>query len=622
MSRSNTNLGTQRLEYDDVIWSKEEFYGISPIGLASASGTEIELKPLPPLDEKIEVNTPPLVLTTGMKADKDKPPYWIFKYKLDSYKGLVISDVKVKDTIETDSSEDVFERIEFGDLKIFFDDDTSIEIDIATILSFPQTNFFLSVGESGSGKGFNISDPKDELYQRGLKLDISSNILHPLGEKCYIFLSFSIVFRGAKNDFDPAGIPVAMVTWPQISFSWSNVENTKRVVKFMGSIKISMHNKMHATHCHSTGSDYCNPLEENISGLYTDSNTSIIDSNFAFSQSSWKSDRATYYSGFLADLAIAFRQPFGWALLFDYINKLQLNFDKISNIVTQKETEIIAVYGPDHLLNWSNQKREQRYEWIPGTFSPGIRVSKAPRQGMYDNMHNHARMTSLDGKGNIQIHAPFCGHSCVHTHWRWSGISSWGIVSDTPKYKGWSKNTLAKTEKSAKAFSEHGAPKVPPNQKIRVAICNVDFDDFDEARTPVKRSHSDNSILDSDVLSDLNPLRKMFWYRSEVFQPNAGEEQVLMEQGIGWAYRYATPTRFSTPFTPGFEGESDALDGLSDALEDDLPWLTTPSQQQISDFFENKVYPTFRYKENEDQVPEGSQDNLFSGGKTTSMENL
>ena len=603
MSRPGTTLSSQKLEYDEVIWASETRYGNAFAVQSAARGY---LQPLPQLGTVTNVTAAPSGLSTGMSADSSRPPYWVFAYKIDRTKGLVITDIKVKDTVGEGSIEEVFEKIEFSDLKIFFEGGTTVNFDLAAALSSTTgTLVWLTIGENGAGRNASGSyaAPRDALYQRGLKLEIMTNVLSPSGGTCQISLVFSIVFRGSKNDFDPGGVPVAMIAWPQYSFRWSNEIASRRVVKFIGSIKISMINKMHSSHTHH-GPSY----NENIAGLFTDSNTSIRDATILRLVSPRQLvSRANYYVGLTSRLGSNVRQPFGWALVFDYVNKLRLNYNSSNHGVTQSETETVAVYGYDDESKYSNF-REKRYEWIPGMLSPGIRVRKAPRQGMYDNMHNHARMSSVDINGNIQIHAPFCGHSCIHTHWRWSNISSWGFISDTPKYKGWG---------ASGAHTQHDAPKVPPNQKVRIAICNTTANSGNGGN-----SYSDSNILNPQSLGNLDPLRKMFWYRAEIIRPNANEDQVVMEQGIGWAFRYAMPSWLSTPLTPGIGGESDAVDGLTDVLPDSLPWTSAPTQDAVSDFFENSVYPAFRYKDTQDQVPEGNHDTLYSGGTGTSMEDL
>lgn len=600
MSRPGTTLSTQKLEYDEVIWASETKYG-NQFAVKTLSE---EIKLLPALGTVTNVTTWPVGVDTGMDADKNRPPYWVFSHQIDPVKGLVITNINVRDTVTSGSVEEVFEKIEFSDLKIFFEDNTSINFDLQAALSSPSDTYVLfTVGENGAGRNIAGSyfAPRDKLYQRGLKLEILTNVLATSGGTCNVKLTFSIAFRGSNNDFDPGGVPVAMIAWPQFSFEWRNEAVTKRVTKFMGSIKISMRNKMHSSHMH-----HGTPKNENIVGFYADSNSSVSLDDFFPGMTT--EARRLYYTNSPGNLSAILRLPLGWAMVFDYVNNCDLLYNRADDSVTQREREITAVYGPDDGAKYSTT-RESRFEWIPSPKSPGIHVKKAPRQGMYDNMHNHARMTGLDTKGNVQLHAPFCGHSCVHTHWRWSGVSSWGFITDTDKYKGWG---------AAGAFTEHDAPKVPPNQKVKVAICRTDANSSNSGN-----SFSDTHILNPTSLGNLDQLHKMLWYRAEIIRPNAGEEQVAMEQGIGWAFRYSTPSVTLFPrLDISFGGESNGVDGLTDALLDSLPWTGKPTPHQLNAFFEDVVYPHFRYKETQDQVPQGDHNTLYTGGAGTSMEDL
>lgn len=581
MSRIGTTLATQKLEYDEVIWLSETRFGNAFAVSAAAPGY---LQQLPALGTVTNITSPPSGLETGMPADIARPPYWIFSYEINAQKGLIISNLNAKDTQASGSTEEVFEKIEFSDLKIFFNDGTSMLFDLNRALTSTTSTFvFFNVGEDGDGRNISglYSDPRDPLYQRGLKLEIYTNVLEATGGTCFVGLVFSLVLRGSKNDFDPGEVPVAMIAWPQFSFEWNSDGATKRVIKFMGSIKISMNNKMHSTHMH-----HGTPLNENVSGLFADSNSSLMEfPNYL--DTPLATYRRFYYpdNSIVASAGALVRKPFGWSLVFDYLKY---------NIAT--ESEIVAVNGPlDGEKYLSN--RENRYQWIPATTSPGLKVRKAPRQGMYDNLHSHAKMSTLDINGNAQVHAPFCGHSCVHTHWRWSNISSWGYIFNNNKYKGWGQ--------VGGANSLHDAPKVPPNQKVKVAICRTTSNGSNGGN-----SFSDTNILNPASLGTLDPLHKTFWYRAEIISPNANESQVVMEQGIGWAFRYSTPD------------ESSAVGGLTDVISDNLPWTGTPTQHQISAFFEDNVYPRFRYKGTTDQIPQGSHNTLMTGTPGTSMEDL
>ncbi|MEM1325582.1 MAG: hypothetical protein AAGI23_06490 [Bacteroidota bacterium] len=265
MSRQGTTMSTQKLEYDHVYWKKKNSYILTNTKASEFSNASTDF---PTRDTVLSVNTKPQGLKTGMKADKNRPPYWVYDYKISSTEGLVITDANVKDTVSSGSIEQVFKQITFSDLKIFFDDNTSSNFNIQESLNLthPGTLVFLEVGEDGSSyKGL------DKLYQRGIKLSITTNALAAQGGTCVVNISFSNVFRGANNDFDPGGVPVAMIAWPQLSFVWSKNSATKKVVGFIGSIKITMNNKMHHSHTHGGQA----PPAQNIPGFYTDSNTSI-----------------------------------------------------------------------------------------------------------------------------------------------------------------------------------------------------------------------------------------------------------------------------------------------------------------------------------------------------------
>lgn len=549
MSVSGTTIGSQQTRYNEVKWNVEAKHS----NQAGASS----LRQL--LDKDIPVSGAITDLPSTRPSTSPSTavlPFWEYKYHLSSAHGLIIKEINAKHSQGAGTTEEVFEKIEFRDLKIFFKDGTSADFNIAAAFSAGQAEFALAHdGTLGS----------DKLYQRGLKLTLRTNVLNGIGI-CLVTLEMSIVFRGAKNDFDPGKVPVVMLAWPQLSFMWHTAGATKKVEKFMGSVKISVKNKMHSSHVHN-GSSY----DENIASFFTDTNDTKLLT------------RTLYYARPLASVSSPFKKPLGWCAVFDY-----------TKLHVQLETEIVAVYGPGDGTKYTGQ-RLRRYRWLMDPASPGIRLLKAPRQGMYDNIHIHARMPKEDKYGNIQIHAPFCGHSCVHLHWRWSSTSSQGLFfGKVVKFMGWS---------PVGAYTSHNMPLVPPNQRIRVAVCNHSTNSGNDGK-----SHSVTEILNPAVRAPLDPLRKMIWYRAEIIDPAAHEVQVIMEQGIGWGYRYAT------------HEESNAVKGLKRVLPDSL--AGNPSPHQMNEFFEKEVYPYFRYKGGDNQVPEGTNTILMDGTSTTSMENL
>lgn len=562
MSQPGTTLSTQRTKYNELAWKRQ----------AHHSSHIPKTLNMPALNTDFPV-TPPLLEVSGMQGSHGFIPFWQYKYQINSREGLVISDINVRNSQELFSTEQVLTKIQFTDLFIYFEDNTKVEYDIAKVLNGSSGYCDFFVGEAGKVGS-------DTLYQSGLKLLLDSHVLAP-PHRCRVVLEMSVVFRGAANDIDPGSVPVGMKLWPQLSFKWVADESTKKVVKFSGSVKMSMINKMHSSHNHNG-----TPPNANVASMFTDSNTAMSEDPPVISIVH-PSRRQYYPSHPLAGLVALINQPLGWGVLFDY-TKLDI----------QTETEITAVYAPeDGNKYFGFTAREQRYEWLPSPFSPGIVVKKAPRQGMYDNIHLHAKMPNKDDKGNVQIHAPFCGHSCVHVHWRWSNISSTGLFGDD-RFKGWS---------GQKAYAVVDAPQVPPNQRVKIALCNHNANPGTGGK-----SYSDASILNPSSNLPLDALKKMLWYRSEIFLPKSGESQVILEHGIGWAFRY------SYPF------ESFAVNMLTKVLPDDLPHhiLIIPTVHQMNQFFEESVYPSFRYKGNNDQVPPGTHTKLFDGRQGPAMEDL
>ena len=554
-------MGTQTVMFDEIDWENTDPQG-GP------------LTPTPPRD----VRGAPAGLVSGMPNDSHAP-YWEFTYQLTGTSGLVFSNIVARDTQSSGSTEDVFDAIEFTDLIITFDDGSVVTFDVARSFSNSSSRFVIA--QNGHRRR-----PADPLFQRGLKLTLVDNVLSSSGGVCNIALELSAVFRGAKNDFDPGGVPVAMIVWPEIGWTWNNTDATKRVRKFQGSVKVTIKNKM----AHGHGAT---PPNENVASLFTDSNTSMRDHHRPQS----------IFNSLLSWGGAIMGMPFGWAMVFDYV-KL--------NLIT--EFEFVAVYGPGdgnfyRKTSWGS--RDRNYIWpssqILGPFD-NVHVQKADRQGFYDNIHAPAKMPTNDRCGNVQIHAPFCGHSCVHLHWRWSNVSSNGSQSGPGwRYRGWSNPTAG----TPQAYSTDNSPLVPPNQRIVVALCR-----------PGAVSSSPSHIINTGAPGALDPLRKMIYYWAEVHNPNSGEKQVIYSHGIGWAYRYSLLS------------ESPAVEGLTDVLTDSLPWTGTPTQHEIADFFMNSVYPSFRYMGGTNpctnQVPEGNYDedetqrNLFGIGSLPriSMESL
>lgn len=579
-------LSTQTTMFEEIDWQDDVLSALT-------RDVDVSVAGLPP---GVSMGLP----ATSEEALDGRTPYWEFTYRIDSAQGLNITNAVARatqrSTTSTRSTERVFQRIDFTDLVITFTDGSSTNFNVGRAIAAASASF--QFRRNGSRRTVR---PADRLMQYGLLLSLTDNVLTGTGT-CNVTLEFVVVFRGAINDFDPGGVPVAMGCYPQLGWTWSSAGCTKRVAKFRGSVRITADNVMAGEHVgHGSG----HPPAANIVGLYTDSNTSFSSlgnlSPMVISPHS-PSAAGTALGGMIADNRASIygvpamaarlrRQPASWGMVFDY---LYANF--------QQEKEMVAVYGPnDGNFHVATTPRRANYLW-PSTPSHTdynrYVIIKANRQGQYDNVHLHADMGRPDIYGNTQIHAPFCGHSCVHMHWRWSGIAAEGGGERTWYYKGWS--DLAGG--SSTAHSTASAPLVPPNQRVMVAIC-----------APRPARFSADHIINPAAPAALPARNKMIWYCTDVIEPAAGQKQVICEHGLGWAYRYA------------MQNESEAVDGLAGYLfrTQFLPTLvsTPTTQAQMADYFEQRVYPTFRYVDffgtRVNQIPDGTYDRTHVWGSTT-----
>jgi hypothetical protein len=571
----NKSLATQKTMFDEIAWLRE----ISALRIVDVDN------PVAGRPVGILMGLKP----TSVEAVDQRVPYWEFTYRLDSAQGLIITNAVARDTqpmmAGAPSREPVFQRIDFTDLVVTFDDDTTADFNVGRAIAAGTASFVFK----GDGRRTTV-DPVDRLMHYGLRLVLTDNVLGN-GGTCNVTLEFAVVFRGASNDFDPGRVPVALGCYPQLAWTWSSAGATKLVARFRGSVRITVDNVM----SHAHGGHL--PPDKNIAGFYADSNTSFdtlgnmpplavppsIPIGAGTGLAGLVADNRASIYGFAVMGGRLRGLPASWGMVFDY---LWANFTE--------EKEIVGVYGQND-GNFYTAERRANYLWpSAGGHDDYNRyvVKKLPRQGQYDNIHLHADMGRPDKFGNAQIHAPFCGHSCLHMHWRWSAIAGRGAGERAWYYNGWSPLSGGKST----AHSTPGAPLVPPNQRVKVAVC-----------APRARRHDSDRILDPTALGRLPDRNKVIWYSAEILKPAAGEKQVICEHGIGWAYRYA------------MQDESDAVDGMASRIAF-LPVLgTAPSNQaEMSDFFEDHVYPGFRYVEwhgtRINQIPNGDYDRTHRWG--------
>jgi hypothetical protein len=552
MTKPGSSLAGQSSKFDDVCWNILNWTTPAPQVPSSF-----------PVERTGTVLEPPQGLKNGMNASDPNPSFWTYKYEVNGSVGLRLSDIRVANVPGYDGPIRIIDEIGFGDLEFECEGLGTTAFDLAAGMAHSDSS--LTITEDGAERYSN-----DDLYQRGIRLVLVNSVQDSGAEVCRVTLQLSLVLRGAKNDFDPGGIPVALLLWPQITWSWQRPLDGgagKRVVRFRGSVKTSACNSMaHETHLMGMSDpDDDNPHsghthpDANVASFFTDNNVSPR----------WSINRP---AGFINNVqALVSGAPTSWSKLFDYA-KLNL----------KHEFEFVGVHGPndgDKFAAPASDPRTGSYIWPIGSMRR-IVVEKADRQGAYDNIHIHAKMESVSSP-TVQIHAPFCGHSCLHMHWRWGMHAADGAADEhQAKYRGWSSGPGAVSNAVA------AQPLVPPNQRLKVALCR-----------PGTAAYSDTYILGPNTPPglSLDALDKMIYYQVDIFDPDANTYQVIWPHGLGWAFRYALPS------------EASVITALAISFNY-LPWNDT--QQTVSDFFVDVVYPGVRYisgdPDNGDQIPDGS----------------
>jgi len=360
----------------------------------------------------------------------------------------------------------------------------------------------------------------------------------------------SLVCRNINNDFDPGRAAEACKFYPELTLSWSSRDSkVPRVKRLHGTVCILANNRMLPGAHHGGDGGGMVPNSQTVA-LVADSNTSKSFSRYSVQfapapgpipvpvpvKGDWQAGRLLGHldsprgvGPWLLWQKID-QQPLlpEWSWLFDYGRIVEPGADV---------TEVVA---------WENnsprgiRERPGDAPWppnpdpgLPG--KPSIHVVKFPRQGAYDNLHVMANMGN-DTEGRPMVAAPFCADLCLHLHFRW-GKHAVEPAEDPVPFLGWSSGP------HAAAHSSIGAPLVPPNQRITLNVHRVDAE-----QTQIR-------------------------YAAEIDIPREGRNQVILEQGLGFAFTYgglrlrdrvglsAAYARFSSPLVAtGFAlGTSDAM---------------------------------------------------------------
>ncbi|NHH98694.1 hypothetical protein DYY66_1987 [Candidatus Nitrosotalea sp. FS] len=469
-------------------------------------------------------------------------PKWQCSFDITPDSGLRITSLKLKDRTNINQNivdpfdfvEEIVKEISFKDLYVKFkgeSDPTSLNISDA--LSNSDNPPILEQSTVG-GPASN--------YQIGLKLTLSWSI----PKKCKVEVAMSLVLRDQKNDFDPGGAAIACKFYPQMSMRYKRIASSKDALPSVewlkGTIVIKPDNVIPSSH--STDpmlgdmKQMANDAVQVV--LLTDSNSSKWDnvwywnrftgaSTFAKAAPTWGMYGADWQAGrklarVRNDPSLVAPDPKNvigatalrgfqfemspvlphWSWLFDYgVPAVLGNRPSFVGVYCRGEQTVDT-------KNDGGLPRQTVFVWPSPTDQNNpsknykMIVRKVSRQGTFDNVHVSA-FHGLDSRGFYKTPAPFCAELCLHLHWRW-GMSAVSPVGNIKSYfMGWGNGKLDQG-----AATTIGAPLIPPNQHLDVKV---------------SRSIAGNE-------AEIN-------YIVTAYNPSFNEQQVFLEQGVGFAFSYA-----------------------------------------------------------------------------------
>lgn len=543
--RRRIDLRSQRVLFDDVKWPS------------------------------IETLEPSFPFTRPVVSPDTRSPKWSCTIEVSPTDGLTITDLKLADRPEDpfSAAEDVMSLIAFEDVAVEFEGEPSITVAIADAFrsdsGLPRPLLQLAF-EGGPRKEFRI----------GVKLTLW--VLLP--DRCSLEVIMSLVLKDKANDIDPGGAALACKLYPQLSLRHGTPPTSPTTPKTLPRIR-ALHGTISVWANNVVPPELADGLMEvdhhlaemasgrNAATTITDSNTGPRDAIYKLeapllgfpralpfaSIARWQSGRklagiedvrggatlaaTAFFANFYSSLAPTLPH---WSWLFDYA------------IPTLGGTTAFVGAYASHEKSQSGEPatsvRETTVRWPPAALQSGTAksyqmvVKKLPRQGAYDNVHVALEM-GQDHHGRPIVSAPFCCDKCIHIHWRWGTVATSGAHVAYP-FLGWGDGQL-----NNGAHMVPGAPLIPPNQRLDVIV--------------------------SKEVGNLAGVA----YKVTAFDPGVDEAQVLLEQGISFAFSYGG---LAYPF----------LGPLAAAL-----WLIPPLPTDLSrrKFF-HEVYPAIRWY---DQVIDG-----------------
>ncbi|SFT98181.1 hypothetical protein SAMN05660657_04404 [Geodermatophilus amargosae] len=490
----------------------------------------------------------PICDTVGWKTGESKPatdpfdlevgtqPAWACSVEPGPAQGLRLVNVRLKNRPGDPFSqvEEIFSRIEFSAPRVKFAGEQE------QVLPFAQA--FANTAEAPELQV--LTDATSNSTTGGFLGAVRLALTWRIPGHWSVEAVLSVTFKDKNNDFDPGGAAIGNKLYPQMSIRYrrppkSETGRLSKIDWLAGSIRL------HPSNVFPTDLPVHADLHHFLTGtqqitLTTDSNSSDDDSTYKWDRedvsevfiqcsgeavpewglwgAEWESGRllATVLDpslgNFLPDrLALKFAGAVArrghltrnlpglphWSWLFDYVTPL-----------SSGSRRFVAVYRRGELTGANldgGLDREIKVRWPAGDEEYTMTVEKWGRQGAYDNLHVHPGM-GLHG-GREVVPAPFCADLCTHLHWRWGAVTQSGQLPatpgalDRPQFLGWGRTGRL----DQGAHTTLGAPLVPPNQHVEVAL-------------------------------DLGA--RSVSYEVRAHDPDFDAYQVILEQGTGVLYTY------------------------------------------------------------------------------------
>jgi hypothetical protein len=447
----------------------------------------------------------PFSLVAGTKAK------WSAQVDVDPDVGLRLRHVELKDRPNDPfaAATVVFDMIGFRDIKVTFEDEPERDLSFGAALSNTRVKPWFVELRDATSPGFLA----------GLRLRVTWDI--PAHGS--IDAVMSVVFKDSAADFDPGGAAIGNKLYPQLALRHNKgvpgAGKLPKVESLSGSIHLVTGNVFKQDmQVHTDLQHMLTGIQQVV--LVTDSNASDDDNEYDWDEedalelgASFTGDQipqwgvwgATWRRGrLLADVVDSLVFPATpssiaaghagatarrghmdanlpglphWSWLFDYVTRQPLGKKSFVAVYRSGEpTPLSPDGGSDRRVafKWPVASDQDLTQGSPGPpLSPRdyeMTVHKIGRQGTYDSVHVHPGMGSMNG--NEIVPAPFCADLCIHLHVRWGTIALSGQIPgapgtiDRPLFLGWGRTGRL----DQGAHTAPGAPLVPPNQHVEIAV--------------------------------------------------------------------------------------------------------------------------------------------------------